>query len=153
MKVARLLPSGWLLDRSGNGSARWMTVAPLRVQNPAYSPPSFFYSLKWFIILKMEPDNTALLRMFDYIVALLYGTVAAVFAGFTVPDGWPMIPAMLLGMILGMAIVFPMLLLFSTMFGGLQLVMLGMITGMTIGMGAGMADGKTLSSLAVYGAL
>ncbi len=70
----------------------------------------------------------------DLSCSIVVGVLTAVVATATVSEAWPMLAAMLIGMVLGMAVAAVGILGFGPFFGMIELQMPAMIAGMLTGM-------------------
>ena len=66
------------------------------------------------------------------------GAAVAVAAAFLIPDSWPMLAAMFVGMLGGMILVLPISFVFQAGFGAFEIMIPTMLTGMISGMVAAM---------------
>lgn len=69
----------------------------------------------------------------------MFGGAAAVAAWHVVPSALGIVPAMLLGMLVGLVAVLPLLLLLTSILGGFELIVLSMQAGMFAGMTGAMS--------------
>lgn len=104
----------------------------------------------------MKLKTNLALRISDYFVAVLIGSLSAVAIHFVVSPAWSMPTAMFAGMALAMVVMTMLILPFSLMGGIFEIIMPGMfianITGMTSGMWIVISD-PPLSDLWAFGFL
>ncbi len=86
----------------------------------------------------MEKNLPLLLRIFDYIAAVVYGLLTALFCALAVSPDWPMPLGMVAGTFLGMAAFAAVFLTAGRIAGGFELITSGMIICMSVGMIGGM---------------
>jgi len=86
----------------------------------------------------MRPKYAVLLRLFDYIAAMVYGTGAALLVETAVKPDWPVPLGMVAGMVLGVAAFVILTPFFILLIGGFEILMTGMFAGMVSGMGCAM---------------
>lgn len=84
-------------------------------------------------------EHAIAIRVFDYVCAGTFGGAAAVAAWCVVPSALSIVPAMLLGMVVGIVAVLPLLLLLASILGGFELIVLSMQVGMFAGMTGAMS--------------
>lgn len=86
----------------------------------------------------MEKNLPLLLKIFDYIAAILYGLLTALFSALAVSPDWPMPLGMVAGTFLGIAAFAVVFIASRKVAGGFELLMSGMIICMSTGMIGGM---------------
>jgi len=104
----------------------------------------------------MKNKTDFLLKLSDYFVAVLIGSLSAVAIHFAVSPSWSMPTAMLAGMALGMVVMTVIILPFSLVGGIFEILMPGMFIASFAGMGAGMwvsAGAPPVSKLLMLGFL
>lgn len=104
----------------------------------------------------MENKTDFLLKLSDYFVAVLIGSLSAVAIHFAVSPSWSMPTAMLAGMALGMVVMAVIILPFSLVGGIFEIIMPGMFIANFAGMASGMwivAHTPSLNALLAFGFL
>ncbi len=86
----------------------------------------------------MENKTSILLRLSDYLVAVLIGSLCATVVYLAVSSSWSMPAAMLAGMALGMVVMIAVILPFALVGGIFEIIMPGMFIAMIVGMAGGM---------------
>jgi hypothetical protein len=80
-----------------------------------------------------------LFKILDYIISVLMGSGTLYLVSLVVNESWNMLPAMIVGMVLGIAALLIAVLLFIYVTTAFELFPVGMLITMFTGMGAGMA--------------
>jgi hypothetical protein len=80
-----------------------------------------------------------LFKILDYLISVFMGTVTLFLVTFVINESWNMFIAMIIGMIIGTAVLLISVLLFSSVSTPFELFPAGMIITMFTGMAAGMA--------------
>ncbi len=88
--------------------------------------------------MKMENKTVILLRLSDYLVAVLIGSLCATVVYLAVSSSWSMPAAMLAGMALATVVMIAVILPFALVGGIFEIVMPGMCIAMMVGMAGGM---------------
>jgi len=92
-----------------------------------------------------------LLRLTDYILAIMMGTATVWLVLLVIGSGWGMFTAMFTGMLVGMLVVFPALVLSCGISTAFHILPAGMLITMFTGMATGMAiAGGSLSVSRLY---
>jgi len=79
-----------------------------------------------------------LFKVLDYIISVLMGVGTLLLVSIAISEDWNMFLAMIVGMFLGMVVLFIIVILFSVVSSPFELFMVGMIITMFTGMAAGM---------------
>ena len=90
----------------------------------------------------------------DYFTAMLTGAGSALLAHYLIPSGWPVPAGMLCGMLIGIPFLLLVMMGFIWIGGDFQIIMPGMPIAMITGMGGGMmaASGDTATGgMALFG--
>jgi len=80
-----------------------------------------------------------LFKFLDYIISILMGTGTVLLAQYVINNNWNMFLAMIVGMMLGTAVLLVSVLIFTPVATAFELFPVGMIITMFTGMGAAMA--------------
>ncbi len=80
-----------------------------------------------------------LFKILDYIISVLMGSGTLYIVSLVVNENWNMLPAMIVGMVLGIVVLLISLMLFVFVSTAFELIPAGMIITMFTGMAAGMA--------------
>ncbi len=101
----------------------------------------------------MKPKHSFLIRVYDYLAALVFGVVSATAVAFIIPAHWPVGVMMITGMLTGMLFALPVLIASTIILGGFELLMMSMQIGMFAGMTGVMAGSDDVTRLILAGAL
>lgn len=102
----------------------------------------------------MERDIGGLLRLLDYFTTMLTGGGSALLVHYLIPSGWPAVAGMLCGMLIGLPFLLLVMMGFIWIGGDFQIIMPGMPIVMITGMGGGMmaaAGDTTTGGMAAFG--
>ena len=102
----------------------------------------------------MERDIGGLLRLLDYFTAMLTGAGSALLVHYLIPSGWPAVAGMVSGMLIGLPFLLLVMMGFIWIGGDFQIIMPGMPIVMITGMGGGMmaaAGDTTTGGMAAFG--
>jgi len=95
-----------------------------------------------------------ILRIYDYLTAMLTGFITAMLAFWLVSTEWPVLLGMVVGMVLGIAALLIVIVGFGWIAGAFEIMMPGKFIGMIVGAGGGMwktMGGTTMIDLATLG--
>jgi len=78
-----------------------------------------------------------ILRIYDYLTAMLTGFITAMLAFWLVSTEWPVLLGMVVGMVLGIAALLIVIVGFGWIAGAFEIMMPGKFIGMIVGAGGG----------------
>ncbi len=103
----------------------------------------------------MRSNLAIILRIYDYLTAILTGFITAMLVFWLVSPSWSILLGIIVGTALGISALFIVIVSLGWIAGAFEIIMPGMFIGMTVGMAGGMwkmmADGTTMIGFITFG--
>lgn len=103
----------------------------------------------------MKSNLAMILRIYDYLTAIVTGFIAAILVFWLVSPAWPILLGIVVGMALGIAALLIVIVSLSWLAGAFETIMPGKFIGMIVGMAGGMwktmVGGTTMIGLIIFG--
>lgn len=102
----------------------------------------------------MKSKIAIILRIYDYLISSLAGLFTAMLVFLVISPKWSMLPGMLTGMVLGLAVLMLIIICLGWIAGSFEIIMPGKFIVMIVGMGGGMwvtMAGPPAIDLALFG--